>query len=162
MARAPVMAPPAMASTPPPPAGGGGDPGADPSGGADPGADAGGGGTVLVTITDNGDGTYTVYAGSPPDAGDDMSADDADAMGGGAGGAPPAAGGGGGMGGGAGGSGGKPAGSIGEALKAAMDILQDAASSAGAPGSADDQLAAGFVADKAPKPASGPAMKNKY
>jgi hypothetical protein len=56
--------------------------------------------------------------------------------------------------------GGTPADSIGAALKAAMDILQADASSAGAPGSADDQLSAGYGADKNPTPATG--MKSKY
>jgi hypothetical protein len=66
------------------------------------------------------------------------------------------------MGGGGGASQGVPADSIGAALKAALDILQADKGSEGAPGNADDQLAAGFGADKNPTPASAPAMKQKY
>jgi hypothetical protein len=51
-----------------------------------------------------------------------------------------------------GGSAGQPADSIGAALKLAMDIMQADKSSEGAPGSADDQFAAGFGASKAPTP----------
>ena len=121
-------------------------------------------GDVLVTISSDGQGGYLVYAGDEPDSGGgaDMSEDDADAMGaaggaaaGGAG-APPAAGAG-------GGEQGVPADSIGAALKAALDILQAAASSAGAPGDAESQFAGGFAADKNPTPAgAGVGMKQKY
>jgi hypothetical protein len=115
---------------------------------ADPSAAAPAGADVLVTICKNDDGTYTVYAGDEPDASSgDMSGDDADAMGdtGSAPASPP--------------SQGQPADSIGAALKAALDILKSDASSAGAPGSADDQLAAGYSASQSPTPASGPAQK---
>ena len=148
--------PPASLAAPPPAAGAmGGDPsmGAAPSPGSD--ASTGGddsGSDVVVTITSNGDGTYTVYAGDEPDAGSgDMSDDDTDAMG--SAGAAPAPNGG------APAPQGQPADSIGAALKAAMDILQADASSQGAPGSADDQFAAGFSASKSPTPASGPKQK---
>jgi hypothetical protein len=124
-------------------------PPADPGMGADPAAAAPDAGSdVVVTICSNGDGSYTVYAGDEPDANaGDMSADDADAMGaaGDAAATPTAKG--------------EPAASIGEALKAAMTILQSDASSQGAPGSADDQFAAGFSASKSPTPAAGPAQK---
>ena len=93
---------------------------------------------VIVTITKTGDGSYMVYAGDEPDA------DAADAP---AGGGPAPA------------PQGTPADSVGAALKAAMDILQADASSAGAPGSADDQMAAGYNASTAPTPASGPSSK---
>ncbi len=110
---------------------------------------------VVVTISKTGDGSYMVYAGDEPDAGSaDMSGDDAGAMGAAGDAAAP----GGGMGG--GGGAGKPASSIGEALKLAMDLLQADASSAGAPGTADDQLSAGYSGDKNPTPAKGsPAQK---
>ena len=121
-------------------------------------------GDVLVTISSDGQGGYLVYAGDEPDSGggSDMSEDDADAMGaaggsavGGAG-SPPAAGAG-------GGEQGVPADSIGAALKATLDILQAAASSAGAPGDAESQFAGGFSADKNPTPAgAGAGMKQKY
>jgi hypothetical protein len=127
----------------------------DPGAGAGPAPDAGddsGGDDVVVTISKAPDGTYMVYAGDEPDEGGgggaDMSEDDDDAMGGG----------GGGMGAGAaagppgGGSAGQPADSIGAALKLAMDIMQADKSSEGAPGSADDQFAAGFGASKSPTP----------
>ncbi len=158
MAQAPMPMPDPAA----PPAGGmmGGDPmaGAAPGGDADQDADD----QVVVTICKDGQGGFTVYAGDEPEGGgagdqDDMSEDDVGAMGpaGAApapGGAPPG-----------GGNGatpqGQPADSIGAALKAALDIMQADASSAGAPGSADDQFSAGFSADKSPTPASGPPQK---
>jgi hypothetical protein len=127
--------------------------------------------SVVVTICKEADGSYMVYPGDEPDdsgstagGADDMSEDDADAMGP-AGAAP----GGGDMGGGAagaggmvgGGSGGKAADSIGAALKAAMDILQSDQS--GGSGSANDQFAAGFNGDKAPTPVGmGGAAGLKY
>lgn len=103
---------------------------------------------VLVTICSSGDGSYTVYSGDEPDdaGGADMSADDAGAMG--ADGDAP-------------GAQGQPADSIGAALKAAMTILQAAASSAGGAGTADDQMAAGFGASQSPTPAGSP-MAQKY
>ena len=142
------------------PSGGGADP-TDPSGGDDNSE------TTEVTITMKGDGTYMVYPGPAPDdsgsSDDDTSEDDDDAMG--AAGDQPAGGGPAGgasmgagmMGGGA--AQGQPAQSIGEALKLAMDILNSSAQSAGAPGSADDQLNAGFTASKSPTPATGMAQK---
>lgn len=96
--------------------------------------DTGGGETVVVTITSKPDGTFMVYSGDESGGGADMSDDDADA---GASAAPQ----------------GQPADSVGAALKAAMDILQANASSAGAPGNADDQFSAGFGASKSPTPA---------
>ena len=112
------------------------------------------GGDVVVTISKASDGSYMVYAGDEPDTeSGDMSADDAGAMGA-AGGAPAPAGGG--MGGGAAG---QPASSVGEALKLAMDIMQTDKGSEGAPGNSDDQLAAGYSADKNPTPSSSAAQK---
>lgn len=150
MAQAPMPAPPL--------AGGmmGGDPsaGGDPTAGADPSAGGDDSSNVIVTICKADDG-YTVYAGSPPDAGSgDMSDDDADAMGP-AGGAPAPDGGSGGMAGG-GAAQGQPADSVGAALKLALDLLNADKSSEGAPGNADDQMAAGFSASQSPTPASGP------
>lgn len=137
----------------------GGDDGSDPSAAPDAGV-------VIVTITKSDDGSYMVYAGSPPDSSGsdaDMSEDDADVMGGGdaGAGADPTAAGGNGMdaGAGAGGPPGQPADSIGAALKAALDILQGDKSSEGAPGNSDDQFSAGYSADKSPTPASGPRQK---
>lgn len=107
-----------------------------------------GGDNVIVTICKNDDGSYTVYSGDEPDAdGDDMSGDDAGAMGsaGDATAAPTAQG--------------QPADSVGAALKIALDLLNADKSSEGAPGNADDQLAAGFSASQSPTPASGPAQK---
>lgn len=146
-----------------PPAGGMMD--GDPMAGATPGgdADADSDDQVVVTITKNGDGTYQVFAGDEPEgggAGDqgDMGEDDVDAMG--PAGAAPAPGGAMPMGGDNGGSPqGQPADSIGAALKIALDLMQADASSAGAPGSADDQFAAGFGASKSPTPAFGPPQK---
>lgn len=143
MAQAPMSMPPGAAAA-------GGMMGGDP---ADAGADAGG--DVVVTICRNGDGSYTVYPGDEPDSGGDsadMSEDDVDAMG--PAGAAPAGGGGG-----APSSQGQSADSIGAALKVALDIMNADKSSEGAPGNADDQLAAGFSASKSPTPAS---MGQKY
>jgi hypothetical protein len=156
----------AQAPTPTPPAGtaAGGMMGGDPMAGAGgAGGDADTDDNVVVTICSDGQGGYTVFAGDEPESGgagdqDDMSEDDVGAMG--AAGAAPAGGAGGGMGGGNGASPqGQPADSIGAALKIALDIMQSAASSSGAPGDADSQFASGFSADKSPTPASGPAQK---
>lgn len=136
--------------TPPPGGAAGGMMPPDPSAGGDAGSNAGG--DVIVTICKNDDGSYTVYAGDEPDADSaDISEDDADAMG--AAGAAPAPGGG------AAPPEGQPADSIGAALKAALDILTADKSSEGAPGNADDQLAAGFSASQSPTPATGPSQK---
>jgi hypothetical protein len=123
MARAPIPADPTAAAAP--------DPTADPAASSgDQSAD------VLVTICKAGDGSYTVYAGDEPD--DDEGAEgEAGGMMASAGAAPA----------------GQPAGSIGEALKAALDILQADASSAGAPGSSDDQFQGGFAENAPPEPA---------
>jgi hypothetical protein len=101
---------------------------------------------VLVTIARGSDGGYVVYSGDEPEeGGDDESAE------GEAGGGAPA----GGMGG-AGAGGGQQVDSIGAALKAALDILNEDASSAGAPGSSQDQFQAGYSAPQAATPASQP------
>lgn len=126
-----------MSMSAPPPAAAAPDPGGD----ADSGSDS----TTLVTICSSGDGGYMVYAGEAPEGGD-MSADDAGAMG--AGGDAPS-------------SQGQSADSVGAALKAAMTILQSAASSAGGAGTADDQMNAGFSGSQAPTPA-GSAIAQKY
>lgn len=120
----------------------------DPTAGAGPDPDAGSDITIVCSIGKKADGSYVVFAGDEPEdddsGGGDMSEDDADAMGssgdmpGGGAGAPSAQG--------------QPADSVGQALKLAMDILQADKSSEGAPGSADDQFAAGFGASKAPTP----------
>jgi hypothetical protein len=167
MARAPTM----------PAAGAAADP-ADPMASADAGDDAGAdsgddtgdmSNTVLVTIASAPDGGYVVYSGDEPDGGggdaggsadDDAAMGGGDGAGGGAAGAPMATGGAAGAD--AGASGGQHVDSIGAALKAALDILNESAGSAGAPGSADDQFASGFDGDKSPTPAaakSGRGMK---
>lgn len=108
---------------------------------------------VLVTICSDGQGGFIIYQGDEPE-GDtgDMSEDDANAMGPAGDAAAP--------GGGAPTPQGQPADSIGAALKAALDILNAAKSSEGAPGSADDQFAGGFNASKSPTPVGmGPAQK---
>lgn len=128
-------------------------PPANPMAGAAPPDDAAeAGGEVVVTISKEEDGSYMVYAGDEPEEGGgaDMSMDDTEAMG--AAGAVPAPTGG-------GASAGQPADSIGAALKIAMDILQADKGSEGAPGNADDQLAAGFGAAKTPTPTMGPSTR---
>lgn len=148
-----------MSGTAPMPAPG--DPGMTP----DPSAGGDAGGDVVVTICSDGQGGYTVYAGSPPDdgGGADMSEDDDDAMG--AGGAMAGGGdtGGGPLGGGgsAPASQGQPASSIGSALKQALDIMQADASSKGGP-SAEDQFSSGFGAPPAAASGAGAKMKQKY
>lgn len=138
----------AQAPMPMPPMPAGGDPtggmmGADPSAGGDADSDD----NVLVTICSDGQGGYTVYAGDEPEEGSgaDMSEDDADlgsdASAPAPGGAAPQ---------------GQPADSVGAALKIAMDILNAAKSSEGAPGDADSQFASGFSGSQSPTPASGP------
>ena len=168
MARRPSMADPGGAGG----AGGGTDPtdtGTDPTdtclGGAEDGEGAGPpAGTVLVTICADGSGGYVVMAGDEDD-GDDaggagggagLSADDdaagaGAAAGGASGGAGAGAAGGAGGGGGAdtGGDSGVPAATMGAALKATMDILQESESSAGAPGSSEEQFQSGFGGDSA-------------
>lgn len=136
---------------PMPPAGGA-DPTGGMMGGADPSGDADSDDNVLVTICSDGQGGYTVYAGDEPEEGSgaDMSEDDAD-LGPDAGAPAP--------GGGAPAPEGQPADSVGSALKIAMDMLNAAKSSAGAPGDADSQFAAGFSGSQSPTPASGPAQK---
>lgn len=113
----------------------------------DPGAETGSDSNVLVTICKNDDGTYTVYSGDEPEGGEsgDMSEDDANAMG--TAGDQPA-------------PEGQSADSVGAALKLAMDILQQDASSEGAPGSAADQFAAGFSGSQ--QPTAAKAMPQKY
>lgn len=102
---------------------------------------------VLVTISKAADGTYTVYTGDEPDddegSGADLSEDDMDA---GAGAAPGAAE--------ASDEEGQHCATIGAALKATLDILNNDASSEGAPGSAEDQFAAGYNGDQSPTPSS--------
>lgn len=132
----------------PPDAGGKPMGGGDDTGGASDADD-----NIVCTIASDGQGGYIVYAGDEPEGSDegDMSEDDANAMGpaGAApapnGGAPPPQG--------------QSAGSVGEALKIVMGILQDADSSG--TGGAADQFAAGFTGSQAATPASGP-MKQKY
>ena len=136
-----------MAIPPAPPSGMMGAAPPDPTMGAGADPDASSDETTVCTITKTADGTYMVYAGDEPEdddtGGGDMSDDDAGAMG--PAGDMPAAGG-------APSPQGKPADSIGAALKEALTIMQADASSAGAPGSAEDQFAGGFGASKAPTP----------
>jgi hypothetical protein len=115
--------------------------------------------TVLVTIAQGPDGGYIVYSGDEPEEG---AGDDDSAMG--AGGAGPAADAGGGAAGGGMGapdeaSAGQQVDSIGAALKAAMDILNESASGAG---SSEEGFAAGFDGDQSPTPASGGRGRLKY
>lgn len=129
----------------------GGDPAADDTG-ADPGADTGmddtdstdASPTVLVTIAQGPDGGYIVYAGDEPDDG----ASDAGGLDGGAGGAADGAG--------EAAAGAAPAGqqcdSVGSALKAALDILKESESSAGAMGSSEDQFTGGYGGDQTATP----------
>lgn len=140
-----------MALPPPPmPPAGGAPPPMPPSGGMAPppapdqGSDAGGEDSdVLATVVKNDDGSYTVYAGDEPDSGGgDMSTDDADAMGPAGDAAAPS---------------GQHADSVGAALKIVLDLLNADKSSEGAPGSAEDQLAAGFSGPQAPTAVGGGA-----
>ena len=125
---------------------------ADPMAGAvDPGmgadTDTGSDSNVLVTITGEAGGPYTVYAGDEPEGGgDDMSSDDdAASVAGGAPGGSADIGGGAASGGDT--SGGQPAATVGAALKLAMDILSGGGSASGGP-SAQDNFDAGFGGGK--------------
>lgn len=113
-------------------------------------------GTVLCTIMDNGDGTYTLIKGDE----DDVGAGSADSDAGAATGATAA-----GAGSDADDSGSDTAGqtydSVGALLKGVLDIVNEAESSAGGEGSSDDQFSAGFNGDSSPTPAK-PAMSQKY
>jgi hypothetical protein len=106
---------------------------------------------VLVTIARDPAGGYLVYAGDEPEE-DEGGAEDE--------GAEAGAGAGGGMAAGGGEEAGQHADSVGAALKLAMDIMQEAENSAGAPGSSEDQFAAGFAGGAAPAPAAGPRLKH--
>jgi hypothetical protein len=106
---------------------------------------------VLVTIARDPAGGYLVYAGDEPEE-DEGGAEDEGAEGNGEAGAGAGAG----MASGGGAEAGQHADSVGAALKAAMDILQESENSAGAPGSSEDQFAAGFAGGAAPAPAAGP------
>jgi hypothetical protein len=109
------------------------------AGGAPPPDDAGSpeDNVILTIARDPEGGGYLVYQGDEPeDGGEDMSADDADAMGP-AGGAPsnqP-----------------QTAGSVGEALKIAMNILQQDEQSGG--GGAEAAFASGFGGPQGATPA---------
>ncbi len=107
---------------------------------------------VLVTIARGPDGGYMVYAGDEPEEG---GAGDAEGAEGepatppmGMAGVPTA-----------GAGGGKPADTIGAALKAALDILNEDQNSSGGEGSSEDQLAAGYSADQGPTPAAPRSLK---
>lgn len=162
-----------MVADPNDPAGAGDDAGTDD---ADTGADAGTadagdedtGSAVLVTIAKGPDGGYLVYAGDEPDEGDEgsddegQSEDDINAEAGAGGGegdqggaassAPVPA---------PAGAGAQHADSIGQALKFALDILDEDASSEGGEGTSEDQFAAGFNEGKEPTPAA-PKTRQKY
>lgn len=106
--------------------------------------------TVVCTICRAPDGTYVVYAGDEPD--EAQGGEEADEGDMGAGMAPGGAG--------MGGAGetaedqGTPAETVGEALKAAMDVLQaDASQSSGNGQSAQDQFSAGY-SGQGPAPVS--------
>lgn len=94
---------------------------------------------VLVTIASDPNGGFLVYAGDEPE-GDEGASDDDAAAGGAAGAAPGASG--------------QHVDTVGAALKAALDILNEAGNSAGEPGSSEDQFQLGFGADQSPTPAA--------
>jgi hypothetical protein len=99
--------------------------------------------TVLVTIAKAPDGGYMVYSGDEPD--DNEGAEGEAGAAGGAADAGAA---------GAGAAGGQHCDSIGAALKAAMDILQESENSAGETGSSEDQFTGGYGGDKGATPAA--------
>lgn len=119
--------------------------------------------TVVCTITAKADGTYMVYAGDEPgeDEGDEGAGEDLAAAGSDEGGAGPTDEDQGEASGGAAPAEaapeGKPAKSIGEALKFAMEDLQTHES--GGEGSADDNFQAGFTGGSAASPARPMAQK---
>lgn len=119
----------------------GGGPGGPPGGpGAAPGAGADTGGgpddNVICTVCRNDDGTFTVYDGDEPeDGGEDMSGDDAAAMG--PGGDQQA-------------DQGQQASSVGEALKLVMQALQQSEQGGGA----EADFASGFNGPRSATPAT--------
>ena len=128
----------------------------DPTAGADASDDSTPSSTVLCTIMNNGDGTFTLIDGDEDDyTGDDSSAgadaggdgsDDSAGAGEGAEGSPPAAG----------GVAASPKGqefdSPGPLLKAVLDLVKTAQESSG--GSDEDNFSAGFNGDKSSTPKS--------
>lgn len=106
--------------------------------------DQGGRPNIICSIADNGDGTFTVYQGDEPDEDEGAGESQQDMELG----APSAAD-----------QGGQHADSIGAALKMVMNILQESASSQGAPGSSESQFQAGFGMSKQPTPAAAPAAR---
>jgi hypothetical protein len=125
----------------------------DPTAGVDTSDDSTPQATVLCTIMNNGDGTFSLIAGDDSDdasgasaSGDDTdasaSSDDAAGAGEGAEGLPPAAGGV------AASSAGQTFTSPGPLLKAVLDLVKTAQESGG--GSDEDNFAAGFSGDKTP------------
>jgi hypothetical protein len=125
----------------------------DPTAGADTDSDSGD--NVICTITSDGQGGFTVFAGDEPESGgagdtDDLSADDyngGEQPGGMTGmGAAPA-------------PQGQPADSVGSALKIVMGILQGASSGGGA-GGGEDAFSAGFGAGGSTPPSG--KMNQKY
>lgn len=147
--------PPAAAAPPPDAADDdGATPGADtPPAAGDEAADQP---TVLLTVMDNGDGTYTLIKGDE-DADSDESPDDADAAAGAAGTTPPAT---------AAAPGadedqGQTFDSPGALLKGILDLLKDHESEASGEGSDDDNFSAGFAGGSSASPAK-PTMASKY
>lgn len=128
--------------------------------------------TVLLTVMDNHDGTFTLHKGDEPDesAGDDDADAGEGAAAGGAeeGGDEDEA---------AGGAGSGAEGEAGEGdeedegetfdgpgplLKGILDIVKEAQESEGGEGSADDQFDAGYNADKEPTATAAPPMRQKH
>lgn len=130
------------------------DPASAPADGSAPADDSGAGPTVLCTVLDNGDGTYTLVQGDESDTGAGASAPpDAGAMPapGGDMGAPPA------------GPQGQSFDSVGALLKGILDLVK-AAQDSGPDGSAESNFSAGFDGGSAASPtkSGAGAIAQKY
>lgn len=126
------------------------DTGTDPSAPADTGA-ADAGPTVLLTVMDLHDGTYSLIQGDEDEAGE---GDDASAAAAPADGSAPAPD--------AGASSGQTFDSVGSLLKAILDLLKTHEESASGDGSAQDNFDAGFSGGSSASPPKSPALAQKY
>ena len=129
---------------------GDGDSGDETAGDMGGGDDAGP--TVLLTVMDNGDGTYKLIEGDEPD--EDEGDETAAGATGSAAGEDQGAG--------EGEEAGKDYDSPGALLKGILDILQEHESSAGGEGSSDDQFAAGYAGGSSASPSKPTPLAQKY
>jgi hypothetical protein len=119
---------------------------------------AGAGPTVLLTVMDDGDGTFTLYQGDEPEGGEAAGGAEGGGEEGAEGAEEPAEGADEGEGGMGAGTGGKQYDSVGALMKGIFDVLNNAAASSG---DAQSNFEAGFSGSSAPTPKM-PAAAQKY